>query len=57
MRRCAFGSLTDWKMGSCSKSGSAGKYIWVMRRLLKASPNSERCMWAGRQALSWFFQG
>jgi hypothetical protein len=44
-------------MGSCPKSGSPGKYIWVMRRLLKASPKRERWMWAGRQALWWFFQG
>ena len=37
--------------------GSPGKYIWVMSLLLNASPKSERWMWAGRQALSWFFHG
>src|SRR5215207_1909658 len=54
MRCRAFGSLTDWKMGSCSNSGSPGKYIWVMSLLLKASPNSEKCMCAGRQAYIHF---
>jgi hypothetical protein len=33
------------------KSGSPGKYIWVMSLLLKDEPNSEKCMCAGRQAL------
>ena len=35
------------------KSGSPGKYIWVTSRCGNASPNSEKWMCAGRQALRW----
>ena len=57
IRSRARGSRTELKIGSWPNSGSSGKYIWVTRRWVKARPNSEKWMWAGRQALSWFFHG
>ena len=50
-------SGTDWRIGSKANNGSPGKYIWVIRRWVKDRPNNEKWMWAGRQALGWFFQG
>ena len=44
-------------MGSRASSGSPGKYIWVMSRVRKQRPKTEKCTCAGRQALSWFPQG
>src|SRR5215467_3137097 len=57
IRSRALGSGTELKIGSCAKSGSPGKYIWVTRRWVNARPNSEKWMCAGRQALGWFLHG
>ena len=38
--------------GVVGEEGSPGKYIWVTRRWVKERPNTEKWMWAGRQALS-----
>ena len=47
----AFSSVTELKIGSNGNSGSPGKYICVTRRETKEWPNTEKWMWAGRQAL------
>src|SRR3569833_537532 len=57
MRMRAFSSGTELKIGSNGNSGSFGKYICVTRRVTKEWPNTERWMWAGRQALWWLPQG
>ena len=49
-RSRAFGSRTDWKIGSYSNSGSPGKYICVTSRCVNARPKSEKWMCAGRHA-------
>ncbi len=53
----AFSSGTELKIGSWKNSGSSGKYIWVTSRCVKARPNTEKWMCAGRQALAWFLHG
>ena len=56
-RSRTLGSGIELKIGSCSKSGSSGKYICVTSRWVKLRPNSEKWMWAGRQAFAWFCHG
>ena len=53
----AAGSGTQLKIGSSASSGSPGKYIWVISRVAKPGPNSEKWMWFGRQALWWLRHG
>ena len=55
--RRAASSDTELKIGSWANSGSSGKYIWVTSRWVNARPNSEKWMWAGRQALGWLPHG
>ena len=50
-------SRTELKIGSYANNESSGKYICVTSRWVNARPNSEKWMWAGRQALKWFSQG
>ena len=56
-RSRAFGSGIELKIGSYGNSGSSGKYIWVTRRWVKARPNREKWMCAGRQAFGWLRHG
>ena len=57
IRSRARGSRTELKIGSYSNSGSPGKYICETSRVANAGPNSEKWMWAGRQAFSWLPHG
>ena len=56
-RSRAFGSRTDWKIGSNANSGSPGKYIWVTSRWWNCSPSRLKWMWAGRHAFGWLPHG
>jgi len=56
-RRRAFASGMLMYMGSRVSSGSPGKYICVTSRPVSDGPNTEKWMWAGRQALGWFCHG